>query len=209
MRGKLITFEGIDGSGKTTMVAHVARRLQLLGVPHLVTREPGGTELGAEIRAIVLRREMEPLAELFLYVADRAEHVARVIRPALEKGLVVLCDRYADATLAYQGYGRGLPLTVVRDVSTWAMAGVTPDLTIVLDCEIAEARRRRARRGDRFEDEAFLARVREGYLKIAREEPERVRVISSSGSEDDTARRVWAAVRSVLEGDSTPRGERR
>jgi dTMP kinase len=89
------------------------------------------------------------------------------------------------------------------------MAGVTPDLTIVLDCEIAEARRRRARRGDRFEDEAFLARVREGYLKIAREEPERVRVISSSGPEDDTARRVWAAVRSVLEGDSTPRGERR
>ncbi len=209
MRGKLITFEGIDGSGKTTMVAHVARRLQLLSIRHVVTREPGGTDLGAEIRNLVLRWEMEPLTELLLYAADRAEHVARIIRPSLEEGLIVLCDRYADATLAYQGYGRGLPLAMVRDVNRWVTGGVTADLTIVLDCEIAEARRRRARPGDRFEDETFLARVREGYLKIAREEPERVRVISSSGPEDDTARRVWAVVRSVLEGEGTPRGEPR
>lgn len=202
MRGKLITFEGIDGSGKTTMLHRVARELERLGVPYLVTREPGGTELGAAIRELVLAQEMGPLAELFLYAADRAEHVMRVIRPALAEGRIVLSDRYADATLAYQGYGRGLPLELVRTVNHWATTGLLPDLTIVLDCDIqvAVARRRPAERWDRFERNGgeFLHRVRTGYLEIARAEPERVRVISSAESEEVTARRVWEAVASVL-----------
>ncbi len=200
MRGVFITFEGIDGSGKTTMLERVALKLQSLGFRVVVTREPGGTELGRAVRDLVLTREMSPMAELFLYAADRAEHVARVIRPALEAGLIVLSDRYADATLAYQGYGRGLPLEMVREVNRWATDGVMPELTIVLDCEIAEARRRKGWLTDRFErgGEDFLARVRQGYLEVALEEPERVRVISSSGPKDVTAELVWTTVASAL-----------
>jgi dTMP kinase len=200
MRGVFITFEGIDGSGKTTMLERVALKLQSLGFRVVVTREPGGTELGRAVRDLVLTCEMSPMAELFLYAADRAEHVARVIRPALEAGLIVLSDRYADATLAYQGYGRGLPLEMVREVNRWATDGVMPELTIVLDCEIAEARRRKGWLMDRFErgGEDFLARVRQGYLEVARQEPERVRVISSSGPKDVTAELVWTTVASAL-----------
>ncbi|MCX7753130.1 MAG: dTMP kinase [Blastocatellia bacterium] len=202
MRGKLITFEGIDGSGKTTMLRHVASELERLGIPHVVTREPGGTDVGAVIRDLVLAREMGPLAELFLYAADRAEHVERVIRPALREGRIVLCDRYADATVAYQGYGRGLPLELVRVVNQWATDGLLPDLTIVLDCavEVALARRRPADRWDRFERDGveFLERVRQGYLEIARAEPERMLVISASEPEEVTARQVWEIVASVL-----------
>ncbi len=200
MPGVFITFEGIDGSGKTTMLQSVALKLQSLGLPVVVTREPGGTELGRALRDLVLTHEMSPMAELFLYAADRAEHVARVIRPALEEGLIVLSDRYADATLAYQGYGRGLPLWMVRQVNQWATDGVMPKLTIVLDCEIAEARRRKGPSTDRFErdGEDFLTRVRQGYLEVARQEPERVRVISSAGPKDVTAELVWTTVASAL-----------
>mgnify|MGYP000412771951 CR=1 FL=1 len=202
MRGKLITFEGIDGSGKTTMLRRVARELERLNVSHIVTHEPGGTELGVGIRELVLAQEMGPITELFLYAADRAEHVRRVIRPALEEGRIVLSDRYADATLAYQGYGRGLPLELVRAVNRWATDGLLPDLTIVLDCDvqIALGRKRPARALDRFEQSGseFLHRVRTGYLEIARDEPERVRVISSAESEEVTAHQVWEAVAAIL-----------
>jgi dTMP kinase len=203
MRGKLITFEGIDGSGKTTMLRHVAHQLQRLGIPHVVTREPGGTDLGVAIRDLVLAHEMTPLAELFLYAADRAEHVARVIRPALVAGRIVLSDRYADATLAYQGYGRGLPLELVRAVNRWATGELLPDLTLVLDCDVGLALARRGRRSasDRFEriGEPFLERVREGYREIARQDPGRVRLISSADAEEVTARRVWEVVASILQ----------
>jgi len=203
MRGKLITFEGIDGSGKTTMLRHVAHQLQRLGIPHVVTREPGGTDLGVAIRDLVLAHEMTPLAELFLYAADRAEHVARVIRPALVAGRIVLSDRYADATLAYQGYGRGLPLELVRAVNRWATGELLPDLTLVLDCDVGLALARRGRRSasDRFEriGEPFLERVREGYREIARQDPGRVRLISSADAEEVTARRVWEVVAPILQ----------
>jgi len=198
MRGKLITFEGIDGSGKTTALRRVAREFERLGIPYVATCEPGGTDLGAAIRELVLVREMESLSELFLYAADRAEHVRRVIRPALAEGRVVLSDRYADATLAYQGYGRGLPLDLVHAVNRWATEGVWPDLTIVLDCAVEIALARKGWNVDRFEQSDFLERVRRGYAEIARAEPKRVRVISSEGPEDVTARRVWEVVASLL-----------
>ncbi len=206
MRGKFITFEGIDGSGKTTALGHVARRLRDLGIPHVVTREPGATPLGRAIRELVLREPMLPVTELFLYAADRAEHIHQVIRPALEAGHIVLSDRYADATLAYQGYGRGLDLERVRDIIRLATGGLVPDLTILLDVDVQEAWRRLGRTrsawADRFEHEGkeFLERVRQGYLAIARQYPERIRIITSSGSADETASLVWEAVRPVLFG---------
>jgi dTMP kinase len=195
-----ITFEGIDGSGKTAILHRVASELERLGIPHVVTREPGGTALGAAIRDLVLTRDMEPLSELFLYAADRAEHVRRVIRPALAAWRVVLCDRYVDSTLAYQVYGRGHSLELVRLVNELTTDGVWPDLTIVLDCAVEIALARKGRSVNRFEQSDFLERVRRGYAEIARAEPERVRIVSSEGPEDVTARRVWEIVTPLVDG---------
>lgn len=183
--GLLVTFEGIEGSGKTTQIELTRSYLEDKGYPCLVTREPGGTPLGREIRDFLLDKEdlrIDPLAEVLLIEADRAQHVAEVILPALEEGRMVLCDRFTDATVAYQGYGRGMDLSFIEEMNQRATGGLIPQCTIVLDCTV-EKGMARAGRQDRFEREnhLFHQRVRDGYLRIARQEPQRVKMISGEG----------------------------
>ncbi len=170
LRGVFVTFEGIDGCGKTTQAERVERILRERGVEALRTAEPGGTPLGVKLRRILLEEEAElcPEAELFLFLADRAEHVRRVIRPALEEGKVVLCDRYYHSTLAYQGGGRGLPMELVGSANEIATGGLEPDLVVLLDLE-PESALRRIERKDRVVERGipFLKRVREAYLEMA------------------------------------------
>jgi dTMP kinase len=177
--GLFITFEGGEGSGKSTQIARLAERLRAGGRDPVVTREPGGTPLGEGIRALLLdpARPPDALTEALLMVAARAELVARVIRPALARGQVVLCDRYADSTLVYQGAGRGLDRALLRSLNEAATGGLTPDLTLLLDLDPAIGLSRRSAAGepnrlDR-EPEAFHARVRAAYLELSREEPAR------------------------------------
>jgi dTMP kinase len=184
-----ITFEGIDGSGKSTQLRLAASELRLRGCEIVVTREPGGTPLGERLRAALLDMEtdVDPLAELLLYAADRAQHVRTLIRPALKAGRLVLSDRYADATIAYQGGGRNFPAELINQVVALATEGLRPDLTLLFDLAPEDGLARRARRTtggaavDRLDAESneFHARVREAYLQIAAREPARVRVIDA------------------------------
>jgi dTMP kinase len=185
--GLFITFEGGDGSGKSTQGALLADWLRELGREVVLTREPGGTELGAEIRRLVLHRrgDVDPRAEALLYAADRAHHVATVVRPALERGAVVVQDRYLDSSVAYQGAGRALGATEVRDLSLWATDGLLPDLTLLLDLEPAASRARldaTERVYDRLEEVGgdFPARVRAQFLELAVAEPDRFAVIDAT-----------------------------
>ena len=186
-----ITIEGIEGSGKTTQVALLATALESARHRVLVTREPGGTELGGEIRSLLLHsgKRFGRFAELFLILADRAEHVETVLRPALAAGEIVLCDRFSDSTIAYQAYGRELPVEAVRAVDAVARQSLLPDLTFVLDCPVETGLARTHRRrgdavADRFENEHanFHERVRRGFLALAREDARRVRVIEATRS---------------------------
>ena len=189
MRGKLITFEGIDGSGKTLQLQMVADYLAGEQVDFIATREPGGTSLGRRIRDAILDAEssgVEPLAELLLYAADRAQHVRQVVRPALARGSVVLSDRFYDATTAFQGYGRRFDLTLITHLNDLATGGLKPDLTLIFDLDVEEALARVKHRShvatpDRLDREPreFHESVRQGYLDIARNQPERVHVISA------------------------------
>lgn len=183
--GLLVTFEGIEGSGKSTQIELTRTYLEDKGYPCLVTREPGGTPLGGEIRNFLLDEEnlrIDSLAEFFLIEADRAQHVVEVIRPALEEGRMVLCDRFTDATVAYQGYGRGVDMAFIEEMNRRASSGLKPHCTILLDCAV-EAGMARVQGKDRFEREnhLFHQRVRDGYLRIAQQDPQRVKVISGEG----------------------------
>ncbi|MBU0703190.1 MAG: dTMP kinase [Chloroflexi bacterium] len=188
-----ITFEGPDGSGKTTQIRLLAEWLREQGREVVLTREPGGTEIGDQIRAVLhdpYNTAMGARAEILLYSADRAQHVAQLIRPALAAGKVVVSDRYADSTLAYQGYGRGLDLEVLRTITTFATGGLTPDLTIYLDVTPEEGLQRRRLGGDewnRLDAEAleFHQRVRDGYLKLVEQEPERWVVVNAARSVEE------------------------
>jgi dTMP kinase len=210
--GFFITFEGIEGCGKTTQIAHLTSFLEKVRHPFLLTREPGGTETGEEIRRILLasaQERIEEMAELFLYAAARVQHLRQVILPALREGKTVLCDRFADATLAYQGYGRGLDLAWIEEIHARGMENIKPDLTFLLDLPVEEGLRRAFRRleqqaskEDRFEKEAldFHRRVREGYLRLARREPSRMIVLDGKKDEQTLHREIVALLPAPLRG---------
>ncbi len=205
MTGVFITFEGGEGTGKTTQIALLAERLSALGHEVVTTLEPGGTALGKRIRRYLVSESDDvptPRAELLLYAADRAHHVDKLIRPALEAGKVVLCDRYADATEAYQGYGRGLELSLVRSLNRVATQGLMPHRTLLIDLDPELGVRRSLQRqaGDdvaeesRFEAEesAFHRRVRRGYNAILKSEPRRVRFIDGGGTIEEVKHKIWS-----------------
>jgi dTMP kinase len=204
--GTFITFEGIDGSGKSTQLRLLGNFLRANGCDALLTREPGGTTLGLRLRAALLdaMEEVDPLTELLVFAADRAQHVRRLLRPALETGRVVISDRYADATVAYQGAGRGFTPELISQIVQLATEGLKPDLTLLFDVSVEESTSRTTRRSnssrsataktvrDRLdiENADFHARVRDAYLQIALAEPERVKLIDSSGPVEKTQQRV-------------------
>lgn len=184
MRGKFITLEGVDGAGKSSFLPWIEQRLRACGRDVLVTREPGGTPVGEQLRNILLHSPVSAEAEVLLMFAARKEHLDRVILPALDAGRCVLCDRFTDATYAYQGAGRGIALAHIAALERWIHADVQPDLTVLFDLpvEVARARSQSVRDPDRFESERmdFFSRVREGYLARAHECPQRFRVIDAS-----------------------------
>jgi len=203
----LITFEGPDGAGKTTQVNLTAAALRGEGYDVLVTREPGGTRLSEVIRGILLDpafKEMTPSAEALLYAASRAQLVGEVVLPALGSGRVVLCDRFVDSSLAYQGYGRGLDLGMMRMINSPALRGIGAFLTILLDLEPGEGLRRAAKleKMDRLEQEdlAFHRRVRDGYLALARQNPERIKVVRAEGDPAGVQADVISYVTGFLRG---------
>lgn len=212
MAGAFITFEGIDGSGKSTQLRMLASVLRLRGLEVVSTREPGGTNLGKRLRAALLdaQEQVDPLAELLLYAADRAQHVRTLLNPALETSHIVLSDRYSDATVAYQGAGRGFSPELIKSVVELATGGLKPDLTLVFDLSVAECVARTRRRAnadtaaDRLdsEDAAFYTRVRNAYLHIAAAEPERVRLVDASASINETHALVLDIVSPFLESRS-------
>lgn len=187
--GKFITLEGIDGAGKSTHVTYVRELVEARGVQVVQTREPGGTPLGEALRELLLTREMHSDTELLLMFAARAEHLHAHILPALERGAWVICDRFSDASYAYQGGGRGVDKARLVALERWVQGELQPDLTLLfdLDPELALARRENARAADRFESETldFFKRVRAGYLERAREFPQRFHVLDASRSRDD------------------------
>lgn len=206
MRGLFITFEGVEGCGKTTQIQHLADHLRRLGRTVRLTREPGGTPAAERVRGLLLDPEMRgmaPMTELLLYAAARAQHVAEVIRPALAAGCVVLCDRFADSTTAYQGGGRGLPMDDILTLHRLATGGVRPDCTLLLDLPAEEGLARTRGRGapDRIEGEPldFHRRVRAEFLRIAAEEPRRITIIDAAGPPETVAEAVRARVDRLLQ----------
>jgi dTMP kinase len=209
MRGLFVTFEGIEGSGKSTLLYNVAASLKRTGLDPLLTREPGGTSLGVALRKVLLNPEMEDInsvAELMLFAADRAQHVSTVIKPALEEGQIVLCDRFSDATAAYQGYGRKIPLKVITAIDHLATMGIRPDMTILLDLPVEaglnRARTRNVESSDasetRIDEEeiVFHKRVRDGYLELLGNEPERFLLVDAMEKPEQLSETVVNALRS-------------
>jgi dTMP kinase len=216
-RGKFITFEGLDGTGKSTQLRKLAAVLRAAGHKVVETREPGGTAAGERIRRVLLDSStagLSPLTEMALMFASRVQHIAEVIRPALDRGQIVLCDRFTDSTEAYQGSGRKLGTSAVLDLHRVLCGDLQPDLTILLDSNpalsVSRARRRNQRasknaaRGhtdeNRFEQEnrAFFSRVREGFLAIAKREPQRVALIDASGAPAQTHQRILRVVETIV-----------
>ena len=199
-----ITFEGGEGSGKSTQSRVLYEKLEKLAIPVILTHEPGGTRLGDRINHLLKWAEspdISPMTELLLFNASRAQLVAGVIKPNLESGKVVICDRYADSTIAYQYSGRGLDLEIVKKVNKAATQGLIPDLTVLLDVPFEEGLgRKKARKRDRFEKEilAFHQKVRQGYLKLAADEPQRWLVIDATKPEEEVENIIWQRVSQLL-----------
>ena len=196
-QGAFITIEGIEGAGKSTCMQVVAEQIDAQGIALLQTREPGGTELGEDLRELLLGHRHTGMAddtELLLMFAARAEHIQRKILPALQAGHWVLCDRFTDATYAYQGAGRGIPVQRIEVLENWVQGALRPDLTIVMDLPVAQGLKRAGKRSapDRFESEAlaFFERVRQGYLDIAQRDPQRVRVVDASRDLEQVSRSI-------------------
>jgi len=209
-RGKFITFEGIDGAGKSTQINAVCTFLKDHGIKVVLTREPGGTPLAERVRAILKDESDDPpcdRAELLLFLAARAQLVRNVIRPALDAGTWVVSDRFSDSTIAYQGYGRGLPLEVIRAANDFACEGLKPDLTLFLDVDPETSRARMRGReaatntsADRIElaGDDFHARIRKGFLEMAAAEGDRIVTIDASGTEDEVWGGVWKSLTRIL-----------
>jgi len=200
--GLFITFEGGEGCGKSTQARLLLKKLEQQGIPTILTHEPGGTPLGNEIRMLLKRKQgssISPQAELFLFAASRVQLVAELVRPALQEGKVVICDRFTYSTIVYQGYGRGLDLATVGVVNTMATGNLKPDLTILLDMPSEQGLERRRSSKDRFEleDLSFHHRVREGYLKMAADEPDRWLLIDASLAKANIAEIIWDKVRKL------------
>ena len=212
MRGFFITLEGIDGSGKSTQRDLLVAELQRRGFDAVGTREPGGTALGEGIRQLMVSdatSHIAPTAELLLYVAARAQHVAELIKPEVERGRIVISDRYTDSTVAFQGYGRGLDLKMIDELNAFATGGLRPDLTIVFDLDPDTARTRQGSRPiggllGAFDEQhsEFHQRMREGYLKMAEREPMRVHIVDASGDVADTYSNILALVLRLLGANS-------
>src|SRR5216684_5052219 len=207
MAGAFITFEGIDGCGKSTQLRLLASELRVRGVTVVTTREPGATPLGQRLRAALLdvQEQVDPLAELLVFAADRAHHVRTLLLPALETNQIVLSDRYADATVAYQGGGRGFEPELIQEIVQLATAGLMPDVTLLFDLSVAESAVRTRRRvasknTDRLdsEDVEFHTRVRNAYLESAKAEPERFRIIEARGPVQETHQKVMDIVMPFL-----------
>ena len=204
-----ITFEGGEGCGKSTQAKALYRRLSRLGISAELTHEPGGTSLGNQLRRLLKTRrqdEISPESELFLFAACRIQLVHGVIRPGLQEGKVVICDRFADSTTVYQGYGRGIDLTTIKTVNEFATQGTKPDLTVLLDIPVPKGLgRKQARMKDRFEAEqiAFHDRVRDGYLKLAAQEPERWLVVDATLPKEDIGKIIWDRVNQLLQAQNT------
>ena len=194
MEGKFITFEGADGSGKTTQIEKIKAYLENKGYECLLTREPGGSKLGNKIREILLHYDgkVDDLCELLLYMADRAQHVKTVIIPALEEGKIVLCDRYTDSSVAYQGYARGLDIERIEKLNTIATDGLEPDLTVVFDIKTETAMERVGSTKDRLEQEGidFYRKLCRGYLELAKKFPSRIKVVNANLSVDEVYNQV-------------------
>lgn len=209
MQGKFITFEGIDGSGKSTQLRMLAGDLRSRGLDVITTREPGGTPLGRRLREAFLETEetVAPIAELLLFAADRAQHVELLIKPALAEGRIVISDRYADATAAYQGAGRGFPESTVDEIIRLATGGLKPDLTLFFDISVERAFERTSNRLESgegknrmdLETAEFYSNVRAAYLQIAAKEPVRFKVVDANGSIEATQKHVFAMISSFLE----------
>lgn len=206
-----ITFEGIEGCGKSTQAKRLVNRLTGLAIPLISTLEPGGTRIGQHIRRILLdsqNQDLSPLTELLLYAADRAQHIKKVIKPALEQGKWVICDRYSDATIVYQGHARGQDIKLIRMLNEKASCGIQPDITFLLDCPVEVGLERALRRNrtlpedgqDRFEMETkrFHHAVREGYLSIAREHSERFVVVDGTLGEDELEEVLFDYIKPVI-----------
>ena len=208
-----ITFEGIEGTGKSTQITRVKEYFEAQGKEVFLTLEPGGSRVGQELRKMLLHvdnKDLTPITELFLYLADRAQHISQVIRPELAAGKVVLCDRFADSTVVYQGYGRGLDTTMLRQLNDVAVDGLWPDLTIVLDIDPEIGLKRAtlrniedgiAKEEGRFEAEhiSFHRRIREGYLTWAAMNRDRIRVADGAGTPDE----VFEAIKALLDAQVT------
>ena len=203
--GRFITLEGGEGAGKTTCMDHIRQRILDAGVELVETREPGGTEIGEKIRELLLDKDNDdilPDTELLLMFAARAQHIGQLIRPALERGQWVLCDRFTDATYAYQGGGRGIGQAHIAALEQWTQQGLKPDLTLLLDLPVETGLERAGQRSepDRFESESmnFMRQVRQAYLDIAAREPQRVRVIDASRPLEEVLRQIDVVMDEVL-----------
>ena len=211
MKGLFLTFEGTEASGKSTQIALLAERLRGLHLTVHTTREPGGTALGEEIRHILKHSAtgslMSPMTELLLMNASRAQLVSEIITPALERGEIVLCDRFFDSSVAYQGYGRGLDLALVRNVIAAAVGDLRPDLTLLMAVPVGVSEHRRGLREaaqgapqDRFEksEREFFERVEQGYAAVAKAEPARIKMVDGSGSQKAVTRAIWERVEPMV-----------
>ena len=201
-KGLFITFEGIDGCGKTTQINLLKNYLENNGYKVILTREPGAKGLGEKLREILLNYdgEVSSNCESFLFLADRAQHIDTIIKPAIQNGVVVLCDRHTDSTVAYQGYGRSLDLDQIKHLNNIATSGIKPDITFILDIDIETSLTRIGKGRDRMENsgQKFFERVRNGYIEISKQEPERVKLLNGKDTIDNLNKQIIDSVQKIL-----------